>query len=121
MVVSLGQHVVASLGKGSRGAYVDVLQGTPLEKYGNDKGFGLYVVRKALPVEVEREWSRDCRLMFEVKAGERGGSKLGNLYSTVQAVLNRCCCKYEYEGTSRHIVNKLYAGTDNGVYQVLLK
>ena len=124
MVVSLGQHLVASLDKGFRGPYVDVLQGTSLENHGKDKGFGLYVVRQALPVEVERDWADDCRRMFEAKAGEPGGSKLGSkrkFYSTVQAVLNGCCCKYEYEGASKHIVNKLYEGTDNGVCQVLLK
>ena len=124
MVLSLGQHLVARLNRGSRGPSVDVLQGTSLEKHGKDKGFGLYVVRQALPVDVERGWADDCGDMFQSKASELGGTKLGSkhkIYSTVQAVLNGCCCKYEYEGARKHIVNRLYEGTDNGVCQVLLK
>ena len=124
MVLSLGQHLVARLNRGSRGQYVDVLQGTSLEEHGKDKGFGLYVVREALPADLERDWAHDCGHMFQSKASELGGTKLGSkhkMYSTVQAVLNGCCCKYEYEGVGKHIVNKLYEGTDNGVCQVLLE
>ena len=47
--------------------------------------------------------------MFAYKAHDVGGTKFGankKHYSTVQAVLNECTCKYEYE--------------DNGMCQVLL-
>ena len=124
MVLSLGQHLVARLNRGSRCPSVDVLQGTSLENHGKDKGFGLRVVRLALPADVERDWADDCGHMFRWKARELGGTKLGSrhkMYSTVQAVLNGCCCKYEYEGVAKHMVNKLYEETDNGVCQVLLE
>ena len=109
-------------GFGSSG-YVDVLKGTSLERHGKDNGFGLYVVRGALQEEKQDNWAEQCYRMFDYKAHDIGGTKLGankKHYSTVQAVLNECTCKYDYEGAAKHTLNHLWEGKDNGVCQVLL-
>ena len=62
--------------------------------------------------------------MFAQKSSEPGGTKLGSNkrhYSTIQAILNECTCKYNYAGAAKHIVTQLYEGGDNGVCEVLLK
>ena len=93
----------------AKSGYVDVLKDTLLEQHGKNHGFGPYVVRG---------WAADCYRMFGRKSGEPGGTKLGSNkrhYSTIQAVLNECTCKYNYAGTAKHVVTQLYEGGDNGV------
>ena len=110
-------------GFGKRG-YVDVLKGTRLEQHGKDHGFGLYVVRGVLERDVQETWTTDCHRMFERKSRENGGTKLGTnkkFYSTLQAVVNECTCKYNYAGTARHVVVQLREGEHNGVCEVLSK
>ena len=51
--------------------------------------------------------------MFAQKSSEPGGSKLGSNkrhYSTIQAILNECTCKYNYAGAAKHVVTQLYEG-----------
>ena len=104
-------HRVKQLLEGfAKSGYVDVLEGTALEQHGKNHGFGLYVVRGVLERDAQDSWAADCHRMFAQKSREPGGTRLGKFYSTVQAVVNGCCCKYEYEGASKHIVNKLYEG-----------
>ena len=70
-----------------------------------DKGFGLYVARGALPPDLQEDRAGECYHMFRCKEGDPGGTKLVSKkqhYSTAQAVLNECTCKYVYEGTARH-------------------
>ena len=108
----------------AKSGYVDVLKDTALEQHGKDHGFGLYVVRGVLEKDVQDSWAADCHRMFAQKSGEPGGTKLGSNkkhYSTIQAVLNECTCKYNYAGTAKHVVTQLYEGGDNGVCEVLLK
>ena len=90
-------------GFGKRG-YVDVLKGTRLEQHGKDHGFGLYVVRGVLERDVQESWAEDRQRMFAQKSRDPGGTKLGKNYSTLQAVLNECTCKYNYAGTAKHRV-----------------
>ena len=118
-------HRVKQLLEGfAKSGYVDVLKGTALEQHGKNHGFGLYVVRGVLEKDLQDSWAEDCHRMFAKKAGELGGTKLGSNrkhYSTIQAVLNECICKYNYEGAAKHIVSQLFQGRDNGVCEVLLK
>ena len=68
-------------------------------------------------------WAADCHRLLAEKSSEPGQSKLGSNkrhYSTIQAILNECTCKYNYAGTAKHVVAQLYEG-DNGVCEVLLK
>ena len=107
-------HRVKQLLEGfARSGYVDVLKGTPLEPHGKNHGFGLYAVRGVLEHDVQDTWAKDCLSMFAQKAGELGGTKLGSNrkhYSTIQAVLNECTCKYNYAGAAKHVVTQLYEG-----------
>ena len=110
-------------GFGKRG-YVDVLKGTRLEQHGKDHGFGLYVVRGVLERDVEETWTTYCERMFDQKSRENGGTKLGGnkkFYSTLQAVMNECTCKYNYAGTARHVVVQLREDEHNGVCEVMSK
>ena len=97
----------------ARSGYVDVLKGTALEQHGKNHGFGLYVVRGVLDRDVQDSWAADCYCMFDEKSRDPGGTKLGTHrkhYSTIQAVLNECTCKYNYAGTAKHIVVHLWEG-----------
>ena len=105
----------------AKSGYVDVLKDTPLEQHGMDHDFGLYVVRGVLERDVQESWAEDCQRMFAQKSCDPGGTKLGKNYSTLQAVLNECTCKYNYAGTAKHVATQLYEGGDNGVCEVLLK
>ena len=117
-------HRVKQLLEGfAKSGYVDVLKGTALEQHGKNHGFGLYVVRGFLEKDLQDSWAEDCHRMFAQKSCEPGGTKLGSNrkhYSTIQAVLNECTCKYNYAGAAKHVVTQLYEG-DNGVCEVLLK
>ena len=107
-------HRVKQLLEGfAKSGYVDVLKNTPLEQHGKDHGFGLYLARGVLDRDVQESWAADCHRMFAQKSGEPGGTKLGSNkrhYSTIQAVLNECTCKYNYAGAARHVVTQSYEG-----------
>ena len=105
MAVHRGKELTAALNKGE---YVNVLVDTPLEQHAEKLGFGLYVIRNALPTSLQVSWAGLCSRMLEVKAEDPGGTKVKGAkkakshYSSVQAVINECTCKYRYEGTCKH-------------------
>ena len=124
MAVHRARELAAAL---NGGEYVDVLQGTSLETHAERLGFGLYVVPNALPRILQESWADRCCRMFEAKGREPGGTKVKGTknakshYSTVQAVIGECTCKYTYEGTVKHKLINLREDKDNGVCEVLLK
>ena len=118
MAVHRGKELTAALNKGE---YVNVLVDTPLQQHAEKLGFGLYVVRNALPTALQKSWAGLCNRMFQCKAEDPGGTKVKGAknakshYSSVQAVINECTCKYTYAGTAKHKLINLYEGKDNGV------
>ena len=73
MAVHRGKELTAAL---NRDEYVNVLVDTSLQQHAEKLGFGLYVVRNALPTSLEESWAGLCSRMFQCKAGEPGGTKL---------------------------------------------
>ena len=57
--------------------------------------------------QLQHNWAEQCYPMVGYKAHELGWTKLGankQHYSTVQAVLNECTCKYDYEGAAKTLL-----------------
>ena len=66
---------------------IDVLEGTALEKWGKELGFGLWLFRRKIPVRHVRAWAAQCAEMFSghgraMKVGKRVGA-----YDTIQATI----------------------------------
>ena len=83
---------------------IDVLEGTALEKWGKELGFGLWLFRRKIPVRHVHVWAAQCAEMFSghgraMKVGKRVGA-----YDTIQATIRNCTCKYDYPGVAAHQV-----------------
>ena len=90
----------------------DVFLGTPLEQIAREKGFGLYVVRSAVPAAEHGRWHRALEqavLKLTEDKGERAVLIKGKRrwYSSVQALTTHCTCTYEYSGTGRNPVYRV--------------
>ena len=83
---------------------IDVLEGTALEKYAKEWGFGLLLIRKKILERHVGAWAVQCgdmfrELPFAKKVGKRDGA-----YDSVQCTLNNCTCKDRYAGVHQHRV-----------------
>ena len=80
-----------------RTSVVDVCSGTALEQLAEEFGFGLYIVPAAVPKEWVGRWGQGVDRMFsrlletQVRVRVSGGP-----YSTAQAVVGACVCKYNW-------------------------
>ena len=69
MAVHRGRELAAALNEGE---YVNVLRDTSLQTHAEQLGFGLYVVRNALPPSLQEKWAGRCSQMFLAKGREHG-------------------------------------------------
>ena len=93
----------------------DLLQGTGLESWAAECGFGMHLVRSAVPEELLPRLDYLETVMDDISAKSlrygRAVAVQGNRpqrwYRSVQATVDNCMCKYKYEATKRHEVYKV--------------
>ena len=124
MTAGIGEMLASRFGKE---CVVDVLEGTGLEEYSKDLGFGLYVVKGAVETSLQEVWANGCDRMIGAMAEQHGpssvrvrGAKNKYYYKLVQGVIGECSWNYKYPGTQRHPLVHLDEGNDNGSCGVLV-
>ena len=73
MTACIGEMFAGRFGKE---CVVDVLQGTKLEQYSKEFGFGLYVVKGAVETSLQEVWAKRCDRMMEAMAKRQGANSV---------------------------------------------
>ena len=87
---------------------IDVFRGARMERYGNQFGFSLYIIRRAASSHQTDCWRPGLDgMLTDIKAKicktkTRVGSHGDGHHEAVQAVRGRCCCWYSYSGNKGH-------------------
>ena len=93
----------------------DLLEGTGLESYAVRCGFGMQVVREAVPEELLPRLDSLDTVMDDISAKSQRsgravavqGSRRQRWYRSVHATVDNCMCKYNFGATTRHEVYKV--------------
>ena len=106
-----------------------MLQGTGLEQYSKQLGFGLYVVKGAVEPSLQEVWTKRCDRMMEAMAEQHGANSVRvrtcmkkHWYASVQGVVKDTAppsC-YGYPGIQHDPVVQLDSGDDNEPCGVLV-
>ena len=118
MTAGIGEMLAGRFGKEY---VVDVLQGTELEQYSKQFGFGLYVVKGAVETSLQEVWAHRCDRMMEAMGKQHGADSVRVVhskkrkyhYAWVQGVVGERSCNYGYPGIQRQPLAQLDEGNDN--------
>ena len=135
MTAGIGEMLASKFGKE---CVVDALEGTGLEQYSKELGFGLYVVKGAVETSLQEVWANGCDRMFQAMAKQHGANSVEvrrrlPIYSDekyayfreLQAVVGECsyrcrCRELQRVAGKKHPVPHLDEGSDNGSCGVLM-